>query len=160
MSVCIIQELPENYECLVDLNDKSKLYQKDDSYICSLIVPWFVCISHKLYIQIDATPEQLAKRICQPLGFSMKEFPIFSSFLTNLCDSINDGLDFDDTYINKMKIEQVSMPFWALQAVMYITKNRKNQTSESAKKINLLFALAQMIYVYFAEIQRQIIAEL
>jgi len=152
----IRKELPNDYKLLVDFKSSGncKLYSKDDSYMCTLIVPWFD-ENQILYIQIDSSKEQLQKRRKPPLGFKKSEVNIFSNLLINLCDSINNGLDEETTHLNKMHIEYVSMPFWANSAIMYI-----NKKSEWDATCYLLYSLSQIIYVAFGVTQTNLIEQM
>lgn len=75
MSLSIIGNLSDDHKLLIEFNDSGncKLHKKDDSYVCSLIVPWFDP-KNPLYIEIKANENQLKERLSPPLGFTKEEF--------------------------------------------------------------------------------------
>jgi hypothetical protein len=148
MGLLIRDNLPEDYKLVIDFGDEGncKLFQKDNSYICSSIVPWFD--NKEIYIEIVVTKNQLAKRHEPPIGFSKNEFDVFAKLLLNLCESISHNLfDVDDSHLLKMQIEHISMPFWANSAIIYLMQHKEDE------KFDLYYSLSQIIYACFGAAQ-------
>ncbi len=74
MTLSIRKDLPNTYKLVKDLkgDGRCKLHQNENSYICSVTVPWFDP-NKVLYIEINATKECLEMRRRPPLGFEKNE---------------------------------------------------------------------------------------
>jgi hypothetical protein len=158
MSLSIGDKLTDEYKLVKDFKSqgKMKLYQKENSYMCTIIVPWFDP-DEVLYIKIEADNKQLLERRTPPLAFSKDECSVFTDCLTTLADTINDGLEDEESHLRKMEIEYVSMIFWANRVMMFINRNRHKGIWNDMS--DLLYSLVQIIYISFDLAQKQCISD-
>lgn len=158
MSLFIGKRVTDDYKLVRDFKTKGKmkLYQKDNSFLCTMINPWFDPYEI-LYIQIEVNQKQLMARRSPPLAFSKKESAFFTECLTYLINTIIEALADETSHVRKMQVEYVSMVFWAKNVMICVNQNKNKGIWDDTS--DLLYSLAQIIYVSFDVAQRQCIAE-
>jgi hypothetical protein len=137
MSVSVISCLPKGFGIVRNFRGAGsfKLYQKGNSYVCSAIDPWDRRSIR--YIKIDASREELKKRVDGTLGFTRDESHEFQYRVAKVCRVMNGK----SSWINSLSSGEISMVFWANHIAGWVNKRKWDCQSD------LFYSLAQILYV-------------
>ncbi len=149
MSIKILIDRPKS-DAILDFGGSGniKLFtaineNKMDTYVCA--IDW---LEMELNIEVCKSEVQSRKNNYE-LIFSPKEKRKFCKLLTNLCDTINQSLDQDNSNLIKYKMQAdfISAPFWAL--CVMISRLMITKISKWSDIDHELYVLCQILYLSF-----------